>query len=191
MEAERERPDIARFAAPDSSVTILFTDIENSTGINESVGDEKWLSVLQRHDTVIRSEVAAHDGHVLKSRGDGFMIIFRDPFDASRCAIAIERRFADAPVEVLGAPLRIRIGLHRGTAILRGGDVYGKNVNLAARIADSAAGGQIIVSAALAEIVGNKLPLGERREVRFKGLPSPCGVHALDWRGAVPEPSRT
>jgi class 3 adenylate cyclase len=73
-----ERPDIAALAAPDGQVTILFSDIEDSTLITERLGDERWLRVLRAHNTLFRRLVGAHGGYEVKNQGDGFMLVFPD-----------------------------------------------------------------------------------------------------------------
>src|SRR3954471_11331389 len=69
-----ERPSLRRAAAPDGTVTMLFSDIEGSTALNERVGDVRWLELLRVHHAVIREQVARHGGYEVKSQGDGFMI---------------------------------------------------------------------------------------------------------------------
>ena len=77
--AQAERPDLARLAARDGTVSILFSDIEGSTALNEELGDRAWLKVLAKHDKIIRGQSAAQEGHVIKTQGDGFMIAFARP----------------------------------------------------------------------------------------------------------------
>src|SRR5215218_3193438 len=88
--AEVERPDLARLA-PDGKVAILFSDIEESTALNERIGDRAWVRLIGRHDKMIRRCVHRHHGHVVKSQGDGFMVAFADSTQAVRCSIDIQR----------------------------------------------------------------------------------------------------
>ena len=81
---EQERPDVRSYAAPDGSVTILFSDIESSTAMTERLGDERWLGVLRDHNAVFREKLGAFDGYEVKNQGDGFMLVFPSP--AARCA---------------------------------------------------------------------------------------------------------
>ena len=92
---ESERPDLRAHAAPDGTVTILFSDIEDSTILTERLGDERWLEVLREHNTIFREQIGRHDGYEVKSQGDGFMLAFPDPRRALECAIAIQRAFAE------------------------------------------------------------------------------------------------
>ena len=74
--AQVERPALVRLAGPDGSVAILFSDIEGSTELNERLGDKQWVRLLARHDAAVRSAVERHQGHVVKTQGDGFMVAF-------------------------------------------------------------------------------------------------------------------
>jgi class 3 adenylate cyclase len=80
---ESEKPDLRAHAAPDGSVTILFSDIEDSTMHTERLGDERWLEVLRDHNTIFRDHIATHDGYEVKNQGDGFMLA---PTRSRRCA---------------------------------------------------------------------------------------------------------
>ena len=84
--AEVERPDLARLA-PDGNVAILFSDIEESTALNERIGDRAWVRLISKHDKLIRRYVQSHRGHVVKSQGDGFMVAFAEPEQAVRCSV--------------------------------------------------------------------------------------------------------
>src|ERR1700733_5128717 len=75
--AQVERPDLARLTA-DGDVVIVFSDIEDSTAHNEELGDRDWVRVLERHNRLIEKLVADHDGHVVKTQGDGFMVACAD-----------------------------------------------------------------------------------------------------------------
>ena len=111
-----ERPDIAAHAAPDGQVTILFSDIEDSTLMTERLGDERWLEVLRAHNSLFRRIVPTHGGYEVKNQGDGFMLVFPDSRRALECAVAIQRALAEGdPVE--GQRVRVRMGMHAGEAI--------------------------------------------------------------------------
>ena len=186
-----EQPDIAAHAAPDGKVTILFSDIENSTLINERLGDKRWLEVLRGHNTLFRRLVSAHGGYEVKNQGDGFMLVFPDSRRAVECAIAIQRELADTELAE-GERLRVRMGLHAGEAIREEGDFFGRSVVLAARIAAQARGGEILVSEDLkrrAETdgdAGDAPEFDDGREVELKGLAGTHRVYRADWEQAVP-----
>lgn len=172
--AEEERPDLRPVAADDGTVTILFSDIEDSTALNEELGDRAWLRVLGAHDSIVRSRVDANGGQIVKSQGDGFMVAFGEPDEAVRCAIETQRRITAGGRRLRKNPIRVRIGIHAGEAVARDGDFFGRNVALAARVASNAEGGQILVSEAVAERAED-LELAAPREIELKGL----GHHTL------------
>ena len=164
----------------DGTVTLLFSDIIDSTATNERLGDAAWMELLREHNGIVRGCVAQHGGYEVKSMGDGFMLAFKSARDGLNCAIAIQRGIrtrngsADETVEV-------RIGLHTGEAVQEQGDFFGKHVNLAARIGGSASGGEILVSVLLAQLVGpsGEFRLSERAAMALKGLD---GEHVVGWK---------
>ena len=186
-----ERPDIAAHAAPDGQVTILFSDIEDSTLITERLGDERWLQVLRAHNSLFRRHVRAHGGYEVKNQGDGFMLVFPDPRRAIECAAAIQHQLNGSdPVE--GERVRVRMGMHAGEAIREEGDFFGRSVILAARIAAQARGGEILVSEALKERATDgdgeaaAIDFDAGRELELKGLSGSHRVFRADWAQAVP-----
>jgi class 3 adenylate cyclase len=191
---ESERPDVRSFAAPDGTVTILFSDIENSTLMTERLGDERWIEVLRAHNEIFREHLRTHDGHEVKSQGDGFMLVFSQPRRAVEFAIAIQRELAEREVAD-GERIRVRMGLHAGEVIRSEGDFFGRSVILAARIAAQATGGEILVSETLRELVdggGNGAGAGDSdgldfdagRELELKGL---AGTHRVFRAGWEPQ----
>src|SRR5437588_377999 len=178
-----ERPDLSRAAAPDGTVTILFSDIEGSTEMTERLGDRRWLEVLREHNTVIRSEVRAHDGFEVESQGDGFMVAFASARRALACAIAVQRAFAGRAEDDPDEAIRVRIGMHTGEAIRERDDFLGRNVILAARIAAQARGGEVLVSSLLKELTESSgdIAFGEAREVNLKGLSGSYRLHTVEW----------
>ena len=181
---DRERPDIAGHAAPDGTVTIMFSDIEDSTVITERLGDHGWQDLLRTHNALIREQLRAHDGYEVKTMGDGFMVAFRSAKKGLDCAIAIQRGFAKRNGDD-GNHVRVRIGLHAGEAIKEGDDFYGKNVILASRVAGKAVGGEILVSSLVRALVESSVDagtFGEPREVELKGLAGTHAVHVVRWQ---------
>lgn len=179
-----DRTEIDRFTAPDGSLTVLFSDIEDSTTLNDQLGDGGWVALLGVHDKLIRRVVERHHGHIVKSQGDGFMIVFADPGEAVRCGIGIQDVIgASASWRLRRSPIKVRVGMHCGTAIQRDGDYFGRNVAMAARVAAHAAGGQILVSDEVRHELreDEDVVLVDFCETELKGLP---GVHRL-WEVAV------
>jgi class 3 adenylate cyclase len=180
--AQVEQPDLVRLAGPDGSMSILFSDIEGSTELNEKLGDRQWVRLLGRHDSVVRSAVERHHGHVVKTQGDGFMVAFTEPAQAVRTAIAVQKAFEKGRRG--GKPtVLIRIGIHHGDVVHRDNDIFGRNVAQAARVAALAGGGEILVSESVAEAVDDcdDIVLTEQREVRLKGLSGDHVVTVVDW----------
>ena len=170
--AEVERPDLARLT-PGGNVVILFSDIEESTALNESMGDRAWVRLLARHDKLVRKCVDEHAGHVVKSQGDGFMVAFAHPAEAVACSIAIQRALAKRPS---ARTIRVRIGIHMGKSVRRGDDLFGRNVAMAARVAAQADGGEVLISEPVRDAVADEVELGQPRDVELKGF---RGTHRL------------
>jgi class 3 adenylate cyclase/ketosteroid isomerase-like protein len=177
-----ERPDLRGQAAPDGTVTMLFTDIENSTNITERLGDSQWLEVLRSHNAIVREQLNAHGCFEVKSHGDGFMVASQSARRALHCAIGIQQGLTQYN-QVAPEPVQVRMGLHTGEVLKEADDFFGKHVILASRIAGKARGGEILVSSLLKELTesGGDLRFGEGREVELKGLAGSYKVHALEW----------
>lgn len=173
--ARVERPDLARIAA-DGNVVIAFSDIEGSTELNEELGDRGWVKLLERHNKLIYKQVEKHGGHVVKTQGDGFMIAFADAVEAVRCSIEVQQALQSDPQR--WDHIRVRIGLHMGSSVRRGDDLFGRNVAMAARVAGQADGAEILVSESVREAISGAadIELGTPREVELKGL---RGTHEL------------
>ena len=171
-----ERPSLRSAAAPDGTVTILFSDIEGSTALNERLGDVRWLDLLREHNRVVRDQVQSCGGFVVKSQGDGFMVAFPSARRAIECARGIQKAIADELGDHPDGPIRVRIGLHTGEAIREESDFYGKNVVVAARIADEARGGEILASSVVKQLTESAGDVGfeDVREVELDGL---AGMH--------------
>lgn len=177
--ALEDRAEIDAVAAPDGSVAVLFSDIEESTALNEQLGDKGWVRLLAVHDSVLRDRVGRHGGHVVKSQGDGFMVVFSDPAAAVAAALDIQRAVAGSHRRLRRTPVRVRIGIHVGTAVTRDGDYFGRNVAKAARVAASATGGQVLVSEEVRAVLDGRDPgtaLRPAGEHELKGL---AGTHTL------------
>lgn len=175
QELAAERMDELAQESPDGTVTLLFTDIENSSQALEARGDAAWLNVVRKHHEMVEEHAAAHQGHVVKSLGDGFMIAFRSAIKGIDCALDLQQRISSIDER---RELRVRMGLHTGEVLREGADFFGKHVTLAARIAGHANGGQILVSELLRDLVepGGNYSFEGGREVALKGL---SGQHRI------------
>ena len=156
----RHRVDADRILA-----AVLFTDIVDSTRRAADAGDRRWRGLLDAHDEISVSEVERFGGRRVKTTGDGMLALFDGPARGVRCAEAVR----DA-VGALG--IEIRAGLHVGECELRGDDVGGLAVHIAARVAGLARPGEILVSRTVRDLVaGSGLRFSERGEHELKGVP--------------------
>jgi class 3 adenylate cyclase len=145
--------------------TVLFTDIVDSTKRAVALGDRLWRAMLDRHDEIVRQQLARFRGREVKHTGDGFLATFDGPARAVRCASAI----ADI-VQPLG--LAVRGGLHTGEIQLKGEDIGGIAVNIAARVAEMAESNETLVSSTVRDLVaGSGLRFVDRGRHVLKGLP--------------------
>ena len=113
-------------AGSEGTMTLVFTDVVNSTGLAQSVGDVAWTETIGQHESTIRDITTAQGGTVVKLLGDGSMLAFASARAALRAAVEIQR-------SVPQTSFAIRIGIHTGEVIQTGGDLFGLTVNKAAR----------------------------------------------------------
>ena len=147
--------------------TVLFTDIVDSTRRAQASGDANWRATLEAHHTVVRSHLKRYRGREVKTTGDGFLALFDGPARAVRCAREIGRA-----LQPLG--LDVRAGLHTGEVELFGDDVGGIAVHIASRIAQRAAGGEVLASSTVRDLVaGAGLTFSDFGAVELKGLSEP------------------
>ena len=150
---------------PRGTVTFVFTDLVVSTRLWE-LEQAEMSSALARHDEILRAAIAAHEGQVVKGRGDGVHTVFVTADDAVRASIEFQRLLG-AESWPVSEPLRVRVGVHTGVAELRDGDYFGSAVNRVARLEGIAHGGQIVVSQATEALVrdglGDGVDLGKTR----------------------------
>lgn len=178
--ADVERPDLARLAAADGTVTIMFSDIEDSTALNHRLGDRGWVRLLARHDRVLGAAITAHAGQVIKTQGDGFMVAFADGSQAVAAALEIQARLRRVRPGSRLAGVRVRIGAHTGPAVHRDGDLFGRNVAFAARVAAQAHGGEVLVSDATRQSLSeDEVTVTETRQAQLKGVPGTHDLHVL------------
>ena len=165
----RRAPDPDRVLA-----TVLFTDLVDSTRRAADLGDRRWRALLDRHDEIARAQVERQRGQLRKSTGDGILATFDAPGRAIRCAIGMRRSLAD-----LDMPMRA--GLHAGELELRGGDIGGIAVHIAARVVAEAAAGQVVVSRTIADLVaGSELRLTDLGSRALKGIPGEWGLYLVE-----------
>src|SRR5262245_30425507 len=155
-------------ASISDTLTFLFTDLEGSTRTweREPEAMDRWLTA---HDGILTAAINANHGRVFKHTGDGMCAVFAAPADAAGAALAVQSALATAGAAVVG-PLRVRIALHTGEARERGGDFYGPSLNRCARLLEIAHGGQVLLSASAASLVGEGLSLVDLGQHRLRDL---------------------
>jgi len=168
------------------TVTLLFTDLVDSTGVLQRLGEEGAEQFRRAHFRLLREAVAAHAGQEVKNLGDGLMVAFGSALDATRCAIAmqqaVERRNRRG-----GEPLAVRIGLHVGEPIREEEDYFGTPVVIAKRLCDRAEGGQVLASDLVRALIGTRSELSFRAlgPLALKGFSEPVAVCEVAWEPAV------
>jgi len=152
-------------------MAVAFTDLEGFTRYTARAGDEAATTLLAAHHLAVGPIVRSRGGRVVKRLGDGLMLGFPEPAAAVHCALEL--------VDAAPEPLRLRAGVHCGEVVVTRDDVIGHVVNVAARVAEAAGGGEVLVTedaaAAAGELRGVALSRARRR--RFKGVDEPVRVH--------------
>jgi class 3 adenylate cyclase len=156
-------------------LTVLFTDIVDSTGHAARLGDGQWRDLLAHQERDVREVVGRYGGTVVKTIGDAFLIIFDGPpSSALRCARAIVEA-----VRAMG--LELHVGLHTGECEIIGDDVGGMAVHIASRVAGLAEAGEILASGtAYGTVVGSGLSFTFKGSHELKGVPGTWPIFALD-----------
>jgi class 3 adenylate cyclase len=154
--------------------SILFTDIVGSTEHAASLGDQRWRVLLDQHDRAVRDQIRRFKGKEINTTGDGFVISFDGPARAIRCARAMLETAVRLGIE-------LRVGLHTGECEVRGNDLAGLAVHIAARIAALAGPGEVLVSATVKDLVsGSSIDFVERGQYELKGVPGKTVVFAVE-----------
>jgi class 3 adenylate cyclase len=144
--------------------TVLFTDIVSSTERAGELGDRRWRELLNVHDELTHRLVDGFGGRLVKSTGDGILATFDGPGQAIHCAAALRE-------ELAGIGVQLRAGMHTGEVELRGGDVGGIAVHIAARVLAAAGQGEILVSRTVRDLVaGSDVILQDRGVYLLKGI---------------------
>jgi class 3 adenylate cyclase len=153
--------------------TVLFTDIVGSTAQAASLGDRRWRSLLDAHDNAVREQLRRFRGNEINTTGDGFVASFDGPARAIRCAQGITQA-----TEQLGVDLRL--GLHTGECEIRGDDLGGLAVHVAARVGALAAPGEVLVSGMVKDlVVGSGIEFTDRGDHQLKGVPGSWTLFAV------------
>lgn len=150
--------------APSQPVTVVFTDLEGFTRYTARHGDEAAAQLIAEHQRLMGPVVRSRGGHIVKRMGDGLMLTFPAPEAAVLAALELEA--------LVQEPLRLRVGMHLGDAVVTRDDVLGHVVNVAARIAEQARGGEVLASVDVRSAVAPmaSVSFGRARRVRLKGV---------------------
>jgi class 3 adenylate cyclase len=147
------------------TMTVLFTDIVASTEHQARIGAREWSRLTDHHDAVVRSALARHRGHEVKTIGDGFLATFDATGRALRCATDILAGAKDIGLD-------LRVGVHTGEVEVRGDDIAGLAVTIAKRVCDLAGPGQVLVTEMVrGMMVGTRVDFEEHGEHELKGVP--------------------
>ena len=181
----REQPDLSSTIDAEGTVTLVFTDIVDSTVLLGRLGDHAWVDVLGRHNSIIERCTSAEGGTVVETQGDGSMLAFPSARRAVACAEAIQREIG---VEFTGAspPIAVRIGIHTGDAVHQGDHFFGTTVHYAARVASQAVGGEVLVSSVVRDLIAHPgIAFHESRNVELKGLDGWHRLYSVDLPDAL------
>ncbi len=169
------QPRRNRDSIPAGIITFLFTDVEGSSRLWEADAVAAAQSV-EVHDALIRRIVDTSGGHIFGWAGDHFRAAFQDAQAAVDAAVSIQDELARTDWRS-GPSLRVRMGVHRGNATLRGNDYFGTVPNRTGRLEARAAGGQILISSDVAEVV--ELELLSLGHHRLRDVPQPMLIYQI------------
>ena len=161
-------------AIPDTVLaTVLFTDLVGSTALAARLGDRAWRDLRERHNELVRRELARYRGLEIDTAGDGFFASFDGPARAIACACAV--------VEQLRAlELEVRAGIHTGECERAGAGLAGLAVSVGARVSAAAVAGEVLVSGTVKDLVaGSGLSFEDRGEHELKGVPGTWRLYAV------------
>ena len=167
----------------DSSIrTFLFTDIVGSTELTQSLGEDKAMSFVRKHNEIVRNQLNLNNGKEVKHTGDGIMACFISPVRAVNCAKEIQNILKKFREDNPQFPLHVRIGLNTGEPVTEGNDFFGVAVQLAARVCNKAESNQVLVSSIVKELcLGKNIFFKDQGMVDLKGFNSPISVYEVDW----------
>lgn len=160
--------------------TILFTDIEGSTGLTQRLGDARAMDVLRSHDRIVGEALGRNGGSEVKHTGDGLMAAFPSVVGAIESAVQIQLRLAEADHS---GELRVRIGMSAGEPVTERNDLFGAVVQLAARLCSRAEPGSVLVSSAVRDLaLGKGFDFRKRGRLSLKGFDEPVQAFEVVWQ---------
>jgi len=169
---------------PEGTITILFTDIESWTALANVVGDQRALEIMRDHNSIVRTCIQRNGGFEVKTQGDGFMVAFASARRAVLCAADIQRSMAQYNRERSERDILVRIGVNAGDALHHDDDLFGVAVNLAARVAAWARGGQILVSGLVRGLAGpvHGIKYVARGRIEARGFAYKFRLYEVRWQ---------
>ena len=168
--------------------TFLFSDLREYTAFVERHGDAAAATLITEYRRIVRAEIAKHEGAEVKTEGDSFYVVFTTTGSAVSCAAAILREADRYSRERPDRPMRIGAGIHAGEPVPHEGQFVGTAVIVAARLAQSATAGELLVTEVVRALLPRSLtlPMTERTGLILKGIEQPPRIYAVDWHAAPP-----
>jgi adenylate cyclase len=159
---------------------IMFTDMVGYTSLSQR-NEDATLRLLEEHRELLRPIISSHGGREVKTMGDAFLVEFASSLEAVRCALDIQMKISERKARGASRDLQVRVGIHVGEVIHRGGDVYGDAVNIASRIEPLAEPGGICISRQVYELIEGKVDARMTRmgPVGLKNVKSPMEIYAV------------
>jgi len=170
------------------TVTVMFTDLVDSTALLSRLGEQRGDEVRREHFALLRGVVERSGGREVKNLGDGLMVAFSSTAEAVSAAVRMQRAFARRNRRVDGDALLVRIGISCGDADVEDGDYFGVPVVEAARLCGAAEGGEVLVSELVRLLVGSRgdHTFSAMGGVDLKGLGEPVAAYCVEWSDAEP-----
>jgi class 3 adenylate cyclase len=171
----------------DGTVTLMFSDVSDYSGLTDRLGDVGANDLLREYGATVRGCVEAQGGHVVKSHGDGVMVAFPSVVRALRGAVDIQLAMAKRNVDALDEQLRVHVGIHVGEVVREGEDYMGSAVIIASRLADAAGPDEILVSSVARELAAGtrEFTFEPAREVTLKGAAQARQAYPVAWQSAA------
>jgi class 3 adenylate cyclase len=164
-------------------VTLLFTDIENSTTLTQSLGDATAQAMVRAHNEIVRDALRTHGGREVKHTGDGIMASFSLASTAIEAATAIQRETAAHAAQENATPFRVRVGLNAGEPVSEDGDLFGTAVQLARRVCDQAEPGTILATDVVRQLAAGKgFLFADTGEATLRGFEDPVRLYEVRWQ---------
>ncbi len=168
------------------TITIMFTDLKDSTKYFEKHGDIKGRLFIERHNKMLFPIIEAHNGVIIKTIGDSIMAKFDSEYLGVRASVEMQKRLDDYN-QTADEKIRIRIGIHTGKAIVENNDIFGDAVNVAARIESDTAPGRTTISETTLNGIKRypEIKIRPLGKVKFKGKSDEIETYSVLWRTTI------